>query len=119
VGDESDRPLRLEARLAEGAGQLEGDGDPGRVVEGGAEPAVVVAGHDQRRATAPPGEDPDDVRGLGPAGERRPEHDLDPALQLRRVFLADRDARWSLCMPDAVEGAEGIRRLVERPARGQ
>src|SRR5207302_7361433 len=41
VGDESDRALGAEAGLAEGAGELERDCDARRIVEGGAEPAVV------------------------------------------------------------------------------
>src|SRR6266516_275774 len=50
------------------------------------------------------------------APRRRLEHDSDQAVQLRRVLLADRHARRSFHMPDAVEGTERVRRLVERAA---
>src|SRR5439155_2718060 len=116
VGDERDRSLGAQAGFAEGAGQLESDGDPGRVVEGGAEPAVVVAGDDQRRPAAAAGEDADDVRSLGASGQRCPEHDFDLAVQLRRVLLADRHAGRRLLVPDPVEGAERSGRLVVGPA---
>ena len=50
VRDERDRALRADARLGERARELERDRDAGRVVERGAEPAVVVAGDDRRCA---------------------------------------------------------------------
>ncbi len=116
VRDEGERPARPDAGLGEGPRELERDRDSRRIVEGGPEPAVVVAGDDRRRAPLPAGELTDDVDAQGPGRERRAQHDPDAASELRRILAADRQAGRALRMPDPVEGAERSGRLVVRAA---
>src|SRR5437588_11915027 len=116
--DEGDRPPRSHAGPREGPRERERHGDTARVVEGAAEPAVVVAGDDARRPTPPPSQHADDVRRQRPARKRRLQHDPYPLprAQASRVLLPDRDCRRPLAVPESVEGPERARRLVVGPA---
>ena len=96
----------------ERAGEREHRGDAGRVVERGAEPAVVV-GADDDRPGASPGEEADDVvaggarRDLRADGHRRLERTGgEPGAQRRGVMPADRHHRRRRRVPVAVERAQ-------------
>jgi len=103
-------------------GKCECDRDGARIVERRAEPAVVVAADDRRRAVLRAGKDPDDVRGLRRAA-RRIEHQADArsrcSRQSRGILASDRHARHASLVPDPVERPERSVGLVVGASAGR
>ena len=113
--------------LREPARDRQHRGDTRRVVEGRAEPPVVVRTDDERRRRALAGEVADDVVARGVRGQLDVEHEAHrgkravahAAAEVGDVFPAQRDHRRRLRVPVGVERSQRSLTLVVRAAGRQ